>query len=209
MIKDMKKNLFLMFALLACFLSASATDEVVATDVSLPQGGTGTVDIELNNDQEFTAFQMQLTLPEGVSFVTNKKGNPTFEKGDRYDDHSLSSSALGVFTCISFSLTPFDDTEGLLLSINVAADANTEVGKPLKAKLSNIEFTTIEGKRVQFDDVDINIAIGEPISTDIDVLLDGTDVQSDEWYTTDGRKLPGKPSEKGVYINNGKTVYVK
>lgn len=30
-----------------------------------------------------------------------------------------------------------------------------------------------------------------------------------DWYTLDGRKLEGEPTEKGVYIVNGKKVYVK
>ncbi len=31
-------------------------------------------------------------------------------------------------------------------------------------------------------------------------------VQCDEWFTIDGRKLNGKPTKKGVYIHNGKAV---
>lgn len=29
-------------------------------------------------------------------------------------------------------------------------------------------------------------------------------VQSEKWYTLDGRKLNGKPAKKGIYIQNGK-----
>ncbi len=202
----MKNILFLLSAWLICSLSANATDKVVAANASLPQGGTGTIDIALNNEQEFTAFQMQLTLPEGVNFVMNNKGNPTFKKGDRYDDHSLSSSALGFFTCISFSLTPIDGTEGLLLSINVSADTNTEINKTLKATLSNIEFTTTEGKRVQFDNMDINITITDPSSAGINAPKGGAGIPLKGWFTTDGRKLSGKPMDKGVYIMKGKKV---
>jgi hypothetical protein len=32
---------------------------------------------------------------------------------------------------------------------------------------------------------------------------------SDAWFTLDGRKLSGKPSRAGVYINNGKKVVIK
>jgi hypothetical protein len=31
-------------------------------------------------------------------------------------------------------------------------------------------------------------------------------VQSDGWYTIDGRRLSGKPNTKGVYIHNGRAV---
>ena len=30
-----------------------------------------------------------------------------------------------------------------------------------------------------------------------------------EWYTLDGRKLQGKPTQRGIYINNGKKVAIK
>ena len=29
------------------------------------------------------------------------------------------------------------------------------------------------------------------------------------WFTIDGRKLVGKPTQKGVYINNGRSVVIK
>ena len=32
---------------------------------------------------------------------------------------------------------------------------------------------------------------------------------ADEWYTLDGRKLNGKPMQKGIYIHNGKKIIVK
>ena len=31
----------------------------------------------------------------------------------------------------------------------------------------------------------------------------------DSWYSLDGRRLPGKPSQKGIYIVNGKKVVIK
>ena len=41
------------------------------------------------------------------------------------------------------------------------------------------------------------------------VTSDKSQVQSNEWYTIDGRKLNGMPMKKGVYIQNGKKVMVK
>jgi hypothetical protein len=31
----------------------------------------------------------------------------------------------------------------------------------------------------------------------------------DDWYTLDGVKLNSKPTQKGVYINGGKKVFMK
>ena len=32
---------------------------------------------------------------------------------------------------------------------------------------------------------------------------------SDYWYTLDGCKLSGKPTQKGIYVNNGSKVVIK
>ena len=34
-------------------------------------------------------------------------------------------------------------------------------------------------------------------------------LHSARWFTLDGRRLNGKPSEKGVYINNGIKIIIK
>ena len=39
-------------------------------------------------------------------------------------------------------------------------------------------------------------------------LTDGTKAD-DAWYTLDGRRLNGKPTKSGVYVNNGKKVVIK
>jgi len=35
------------------------------------------------------------------------------------------------------------------------------------------------------------------------------DNSMDAWYTLDGRHLTGKPTAKGLYINNGKKIVIK
>ena len=46
-------------------------------------------------------------------------------------------------------------------------------------------------------------------TTGINVMEDVRSKKDDVWYTTDGRKLQGKPSEKGVYINNGQKIVIR
>lgn len=53
-----------------------------------------------------------------------------------------------------------------------------------------------------FDDVDNGIATGISEAA-------GQDSKKLEWYSLDGRKLNGAPTEKGLYIVNGKKVLVK
>ena len=48
---------------------------------------------------------------------------------------------------------------------------------------------------------------GEATSVTPNLSLQGQ--ESEDWYSLDGRKLDGKPSVKGVYVNNGRKVVVK
>ena len=41
------------------------------------------------------------------------------------------------------------------------------------------------------------------------ITVDGAFVEADGWYTTGGVKLQGVPTEKGVYIRNGKKIVIK
>ena len=47
-------------------------------------------------------------------------------------------------------------------------------------------------------------AIGE-----IDTKTGKMTFDSEAWYTLDGVRLSGKPSKKGLYINNGRKVVIK
>ena len=35
------------------------------------------------------------------------------------------------------------------------------------------------------------------------------EISFDGWYTMDGRRLSGRPSQRGIYINNGKKIVIK
>ena len=53
----------------------------------------------------------------------------------------------------------------------------------------------------------LTISITDGNTTAIDTLT-VDDNSNDSWYTIDGLKLNGKPQRKGLYINNGKKVYI-
>ena len=46
------------------------------------------------------------------------------------------------------------------------------------------------------------------IGTGIETMSDGKSKMPDVWYDLQGRKFNGKPTQKGVYINNGIKVVV-
>lgn len=53
------------------------------------------------------------------------------------------------------------------------------------------------------------LTIGGAHTTAIAAPVTFASQRPDAWYTLDGRRLSGKPSQKGVYINGGKKVVIK
>ncbi len=50
---------------------------------------------------------------------------------------------------------------------------------------------------------------GEDVTGVLGVSADSTDVKDGVWYSLDGVRLSGKPTQRGLYINNGKKVVIK
>lgn len=84
----MKKFLFSIFALaMALTVNASENIKVYMTlDKKLEAGGTATLTVHESDVDEFIGYEMKFLLPEGVSFATNKRGNPDFKLNtERFD----------------------------------------------------------------------------------------------------------------------------
>jgi hypothetical protein len=45
--------------------------------------------------------------------------------------------------------------------------------------------------------------------TGIESIDNGELTMDNSWYTIDGKKLNGKPTQKGLFINNGRKVVIK
>ncbi len=137
-------------------LAGAWADNISAGDITLPAGGTRTVNISLTNtESNLVSFQMDLTLPEGISInkagcsLSNRISDPDQELtiGKRGDNvYRLAST--------SFALTPISGTSGTLLTLSLTASANTEGGA---ATLSNIRFVTSNSERVTMSDASFNI----------------------------------------------------
>ena len=152
----MKKFLLLM-TLSAGLMSAQADNTVVVSPVTVPQGGTGSFDIELNNDVVFTAFTMELTLPEGITYDSKAEGS-------RFDGHSVDDGAKDgkkTFAALSGSSKPIKGNSGTLITVYVTADAGLTIGTELNATLSALTFTTPDEVEYNLPDVNFTITIGD------------------------------------------------
>ena len=169
--KTMKKIKVLLAAMLGMVAGMATADEVAVGNVTVPKGGQAVVSINLNNpDKIYTAGQMQLTLPEGVTAVLNSNGNPTAAKGERMaEDHAIGTAHLedgtDLFTIFSQSSAAITGTEGAMFHVTVTADASLEVGTVLEGALTDIEMTTTDAVPTLFNDQTFTITIGEQADT--------------------------------------------
>ena len=55
----------------------------------------------------------------------------------------------------------------------------------------------------------IQLNFGEDEATGVKEVKEVREVKDNSWYTLDGRRLSGKPTQKGIYINHGNKVAIK
>ena len=164
----MKKNIFLLLS--ACFLimgQAMADNVLTVSNVSVPQGGQATIEIGCEFDTEYTAFELQLDLPDGLSLLSDEDGKPIVERA--FDgSHTVTGSLLPSngnykFTCYSTDEQDLSmPTSGSLLRVTVVADAALSLGTNLTATITACEFTrTADSQGENLADVEFNISITE------------------------------------------------
>ena len=135
-------------------LFAAATDRFYIEDFTINPGETLTVSILLDNEAEYTAFQCDLYLPEGLS-VEQEDGDYIFDLTSRKGrDHNISSQLQvdGSIRIISYSpsIKAYSGNSGPLVTYNVTASSDFEA--PASILLKNILFTTVAGNEVPFAD---------------------------------------------------------
>ena len=128
-------------------MCAAATQRFYIEDFSIRAGETATVAILLDNEMEYTAFQADMYLPEGLTAVDG-----TFALTSRKTrTHNLSAVPQqdGAIRLMSYSLQvlPFVGNSGALVTFDLAASEDFAGGN---IELRGILFTTVMGVEVPF-----------------------------------------------------------
>ena len=209
----MKRKILIFMALLFGTFSATAENTVSVSSALIPQGKTGSFTIDLTNPGDvFVAFELAISLPEGVTFVSATKGN-------RYaDNHGLGVATHGTTTKITLNSNTNEaitGESGALLIVNVAADADIEVGTVVKGTLQDMEFARKNETVFRPDAFDFDIEITDkvvldensvivPEATDDEVaILVKRTIKGDRWNTI---CLPFDMTEEQVYEAFGDDV---
>jgi hypothetical protein len=160
------------------FISASMQDNVLC--------------VSLDNERSYTAFQMMVTMPEGMTL-----GKATMD-GIRGEDHTVTvrNTGNGQYLVAGFSADNdvLMGNSGRLLSIVTNGQSTGDI------VIGNVEFATTDAEGYRLADAAVGAATG------INEIANGKSSNSN-YYDLQGRKVD-HPA-KGLYIINGKKVNIK
>ena len=196
----MKRNIFLLLTASLFSMGQAVADNVLTVnEVYVPQGGQARIEIGCDFDTEFTAFELQIALPEGLSLVADEDGYPVIEKA--FDtNHILTGNLLPSngnykITCRSMENLSMP-TSGVLFSVTVQAGNDVTAGSMLTGNIVSCEFTrTADSGGQELDDTDFTIYVTEyrvvldenstvvpAEQTNVDIRVRRT-ISADEWST--------------------------
>lgn len=189
-----------MVTLLFVFANLTFADNTKMADVTIHKGEQQVLDIELvNPDRSYSAFQLDLKIPDGIVVATDLNGEPAIglSKG-RSDGHSFKVVKVNsdTYRLLAYSMDnkPFKGNSGSLATVLLETSEKTPEGKFI-VNLMDQRFTDLSGSKVLFDDVSATIEVQEkPV---IITATSYTRYYGDEnpvfAYTTEGADIRGIP----------------
>ena len=189
-----RKTIITFLALFTCILGISAENAIAVNGALVTKGKTSSFNIELlNPDDAFCAFQMDIVLPDGLTYVSASKG------GRMTSAHSLGSANMGGnvirFSSIDTELNRnYLGESGTLFTITVNVSDGVTVGDNLAAQLKNVEFARKNESMFKIEQQDFSIEVTDRVVIDensaalptaqngVNVLVKRT-IKKDVWNT--------------------------
>ena len=163
----------------------------------------GELSIALDNERSYTAFQMLVSMPEGMSLCKAMMDEA------RSEGHQVTVRSLGngQYLIAGFSIDNevLAGNSGRLLTIATDGKATGEM------VISNVEFATAQAEGYQL--ATIMVTATPTGITD----YNSESITNDRWYDLQGRHIGNlspltshpSPLKKGIYIVNGKKIAIK
>ncbi len=165
----------------------SGNDRMSGEAVTLMAGETRTVSILLDNETDYTAFQLDLTLPEGLTAsnfqLTSRAGSHAF------DVNAIDGDKLRAL-CYSPAIEVIDGHSGALLTFDVTATDNVEGS----IMVDGIEMVTADCQTVLMN----GFAIGVNGSSSVNQVVGAKEVARVDYFNLAGQRID-RP-ESGVTL---------
>lgn len=192
------RNILTAFLLLTA--EYSLADNTYIEGITIQKGEQKEISIGLQNaEREYTAFQMDLKIPEEITVARNADGEPEIHlDANRTQNHTFSVVEVepGTFRLLAYSMAnkPFKGNTGGLVTILVETSLQASTGN-YTINLQNQRFTDKAGTKYFFADLQATVTVQEPLLTIIANSYSrfyGDENPSFE-YTTEGATLIGTP----------------
>ena len=165
----MKRVLSLVaFAVMA--LWTSAVNRLYLEDFTISPGETMQVALILENEEQFTAFQTDLILPEGMSVVQEDDEYLLDLTSRNASDQAIISKLRddGAIRMVSFSIgvKPYKGNSGALVVVNLTAAEDFTA--PATVVLKNTRIVTTEGVEfiLEGDSCEVSVIVDQPVKGD-------------------------------------------
>lgn len=179
----------------------------LADNISLCSPANGTIDVTLNNKEEYHGFQMDVELPVGYSFTQDANGDAEISINDRkLSDFSVMQK---MYSDSKMRILVFNDSQnaipqnvGELFRFKIKKD-NTTIGDVCDVRISNVIFSHDTGKVIlsgQVKSFEISDVTGINSVTE--------KMPKQDVYTVNGKRVK-TPIKNSIYIVNGKKSICK
>lgn len=156
--------LITLFLVVAATFSVAATDRFFIEDFTIQRGQNAQVEILLDNETQYTAFQADLYLPDGLTIVDGSFALTSRKAAD----HTLSTSILpdGAIRLMSYSMrvNAYKGNSGTLVTFQVTASETLNI--PATVALKNILFTSTAGTETVFANTQCTIYLVGDVNGD-------------------------------------------
>lgn len=143
-------------------------------NVKVAPGSTTNVVVYYELDgNDYTAYQMDIAYPEGISTVNGEDGKPGYVKSDVYADGQQLSSAVSVkgldrFQCFSASSSALKTNKGILITLPIKVNSSLANGV-YQATISPVEFVKTDGTAYRPKPVTFCITVHEVVNNSLEM----------------------------------------
>lgn len=162
----------------------ASKNKLTIADAEVCKGRQIILPVNMNNTENITALQFDLTLPAGVSIAKNTQGKYIVEKTERCAEHTLNVSKPGdanVYKVLLY-IVPVENitgSEGAVLDLTLETSDEMTEGE-YDVTISNINLTTSDETKITPADVTCKLTVHNSIPGDSngDGSIDVTDIVS-------------------------------
>ena len=140
------------------------TDVITVENTHGILGETATIAINLDNESEdFTAYQLDIALPSGITLAKNNKDMFVATLSDRYEDNKQNLSITKVnnntyrVVCFSLQSKRITGNSGAVLDLTLQLDEDITPGT-YEGRIENVVFTKTDGTQVSVNNTSFSIA---------------------------------------------------